>query len=107
MLFSPEEYGGGVGEHICEVGCSMDPVLLRKPAEYAHFVAQLLQRNIIRFTCTPKSRLGIFFVRKKNGKLRLIVDCRKVNAVFRTPPKGHVVSSAVFGDLEQHVEEQV
>ena len=106
MLLSPEEYGG-VMEHIDSIGCYMDPVLSRNPNMYAHFVLQLLRANIIRFSKTPKSRLGVFFVRKKNGKLRLIVDCRQVNAVFKTPPKGHVVSSAVFGDIEQHINEQM
>ena len=67
----------------------------------------LFRSNIIRFSRSPKSRLGVFFVRKKNGKLRLIIDCRKVNAIFKTPPKGHVVSSAAFGDLEKHMEEQI
>ena len=56
------------------------------------------------FLSNPKSRLGIFFVRKKSGKLRLIIDCRRTNAIFKKPPKGHVVTSTAFGELEQHLE---
>ena len=106
MLLGPEEHGVAM-ESIHEVGCYMDPILQRNPKEYAKFVGSLYVRNLVRFSRSPQSRLGVFFVRKKSGNLRLIVDCRKINSVFKKPPKGHVVSSAVFGELQLHVDEQL
>ncbi len=77
MLLSPEEYGAVI-EHISDIGCYMDPILQRNHGEYC--------------SCA-----------KKSGKLRVIIDCRRANAIFKIPPKGHVVSSAAFGELEQHI----
>ena len=35
-----------------------------------------------------ESDVGVFFVLKKSGKLRIILDCRRTNQRFRTPPSG-------------------
>ena len=37
-------------------------------------------------TLRPVCVLGAFFAEKKKGRSRLIVDCRKANALFASPP---------------------
>ena len=47
-----------------------------------------------------ESLLGIFFVPKKNGKLRIILDTRDVNGFFSRPPSTRLPSAAAFSSLE-------
>jgi hypothetical protein len=42
----------------------------------------------------------MFFVSKKNGKLRLIIDCRRVNQLLRLPPRTPLASSAAFAEVQ-------
>eukprot|EP00959_Pyramimonas_sp_CCMP1952_P123059 2572426-Pyramimonas_sp.AAC.1 len=44
--------------------------------------------------------VGIFFVRKKSGKLRLIVDARSVNQNLRRPTSIQLASTAAMVGLE-------
>ena len=44
--------------------------------------------------------LGIVFVRKKSGQLRLIFDTRKMNVAFHDPPKTDLPSADAFTRLE-------
>ncbi len=44
--------------------------------------------------------LGLFFVRNKNGRLRVIVDTRDVNGSFRDPPSTRLPSAAALPSLE-------
>ena len=102
MLLSPEEYGAVV-EHVDEIGCHNDPVLMSSTSNYADFVADLLKRGIV----CMSSRLGRFFVREKSGKLRCIIDCRRTTLIFRKPPTGRCGSSATFCELELGLSEQL
>ena len=43
---------------------------------YGDFLKELHDRGLIRWGHYAKPRLGMFFVKKKNGKLRLIFDTR-------------------------------
>ena len=54
------------------------------------FLKLLFKCGLIGFNKSSQvlSEVGIFFVRKKSGKLRLILDCRRTNQYFRTPPSG-------------------
>ena len=44
--------------------------------------------------------LSLFFVWKKNGTLRLVLDCRQVNQVFKDPPGVSLGSLSALGNLE-------
>ena len=41
--------------------------------------------GLIVLTLRPACVLGVFFVKEKENRLRLIVDCRKANALFAPP----------------------
>jgi hypothetical protein len=57
----------------------MDIVLQRDEIKYQDFVLSLYKRGVIQFTHRPKDRITPFFVTKKSGALRLVLDCRAVN----------------------------
>ena len=65
-----------------------DPKLFKSSRSYLQFLAKLYSLGMVRFVQAKgrKGNMGIFFVRKKDGSLRLIFDTRKLNCKFRTPP---------------------
>ena len=42
----------------------------------------------------------VYFVTKKRGKIRIILDTRDVNGFFKSPPSTHLPSAAAFAALE-------
>ena len=64
----------------------MDERLKGDAALYASFVAQLLEAGLVRFGRRSQTIVTPFFVNKKNGRLRLVLDCRPANRCFRVPP---------------------
>ena len=89
MILSPEEYEGEV-EHHGIAGSHTDPILKNSKKKYLEFLKLLFKCGLIGFNKSSQvlSEVGIFFVRKKSGELRLILDCRRTNQYFRTPPSG-------------------
>lgn len=85
IFVSGDEWG-----HIVEKGGAirpyMDEVLRHDHQQYFTFVKDLFDRGMITFTTKPRAIITPFFVAKKNGKLRLVLDCRGVNQMFRPPP---------------------
>eukprot|EP00438_Fugacium_kawagutii_P031465 Skav222634 [mRNA] locus=scaffold10:187684:190948:+ [translate_table: standard] len=67
--------------------CYQDPKL-NDPATYAGFLKRLLDLNLVEASLQPpKELVGLFFVRKKNNMIRLIMDCRRSNCHFAEPDK--------------------
>ncbi|CAE8610344.1 unnamed protein product, partial [Polarella glacialis] len=85
MLLAPDEWGAVV-ESGKRVVPYMDAVLSNDPAKYISFIRGLFERGMIRFVSHPLDRITPFFVVKKNGKLRLVLDCRRVNTRFKKCP---------------------
>ena len=72
-------------------GCYVDPILEHDPVQYAGFVADMYRCKLARFDVTPVSKCGLFFVSKKpkpdgTVRLRLVIDARRSNRLFREPP---------------------
>ena len=85
MLLDDEEWGEVI-EHETPIKPYMDTTLQNDPIKYGQFVKDLWEKGMLRFTSEPKDLVTPFFVVKKNGKLRFILDCRGVNKRFRPPP---------------------
>ncbi|CAK0825783.1 unnamed protein product, partial [Prorocentrum cordatum] len=62
-----------------------DAKLMQSKSSYASFVADLYDAGLVKFGSLRESTLGIFFVPKSDGKLRLIFDTRCVNQLFEPP----------------------
>ena len=99
MLLSPEERAA-VLERGLEGECFLDPVLQHDAKQYHRFIAELHSCNLLHFTCSPKVQIGAFAVTKKNSKQRLIIDARRTNRLFRTPPSTLLGSVDTWTRLE-------
>ena len=99
MLLSEEERAA-VLEKGLEGDMYLDPVLSNNTQAYLGFIADLFSCNILGFTSRPKMQVGAFFVSKKNGKQRLVIDARRANRLFRTPPSTCLGSVDCYGRLE-------
>ena len=65
---------------------------------YISVVNKLLQSGMLAPSLGCRSQAGIFFVRKKSGRLRMIVDGKQGDQRMRPPPKTSMPSTArVFG----------
>ena len=77
----------------------VDPAF-NSPKIYVQFLMQMHSRQLLQFTTGGKTYLGVFFVTKKNGKLRVILDTRIVNCLFKKPPKTRLPTPAALTSLE-------
>ena len=76
-----------------------DFALSRNPGEYAHFVHRLLRLGLVELRSYQPATIGVFFVRKKNGRLRLIFDTRILNSHFVEPAHSCLPSPAAWCDF--------
>lgn len=93
MLLSPEEMAA-VQERGFENDCYSDPQLSNDTNQYHAFISDLHSCNLIRYTIRLRVQVGAFVVTKKQGKQRLIIDARRANKLFRTPP------STILGSVD-------
>lgn len=76
-----------------------DPALLVH-SNYLHLLTALNDAHILTWTVRPRGRVAAFFVWKKNGKLRLVLDIRQVNVVFRDPTHVDLGNIGALAELE-------
>ena len=77
-----------------------DSTLEDDPVTYRSFIRSLNERNMLRFEFASQEEVGIFCVEKKNGKLRLIVDCRRLNQRMRCPPRARLASTGAMAEFQ-------
>ena len=58
-----------------------DPAL-GDPAVLQNFMGELSSAGVLSFRKRCRSKVGVFFVVKKDGSLRLVVDCRAVRSCY-------------------------
>ena len=78
----------------------MDEKLRASPQAYADFVVELLERGMVDLVSQAASVITPFFVKKKNGKQRLVLDCRASNCLFHAPPDVALAAGYSFSQLE-------
>lgn len=78
----------------------MDLSLRSDRGKYLGLLDELWKRGWLDFTRNPFSRAGLFCVRKKSGKLRLIIDIRRSNAMFHFPLDMHLVAVEQLSEIE-------
>ena len=79
-----------------------DEVLRRNRKTYVKFVRELLKLGLFRVTFDCKSEVGILFVSKKNGSLRMIIDARPANDLMRKPPHTPLCNSEILSSIESN-----
>jgi len=85
------------------IGKYFDPVLAANPALYHQFVSELFASGVVGFTTTTRCQAGVFFVSKKNDRLRVIVDARRTNSLCRRPPRTRLGSIEALCQVELDV----
>ena len=83
----------------------MDERLKQSPELYHRFIKDLWERNMIDFSHERVSTVTPFFVVKKSGKLRLVLDCRATNELFRPPPDIAMPAGYSFSQLQMSDED--
>ena len=83
----------------------MDVVLRTSRAKYLAFVKDLIERRLVQVTLDPKEHVTIFFVKKKDHSLRMVVDSRRPNRlrVVRAYRAGQTLQPFVRGRLDEKV----
>ncbi|CAK0897361.1 unnamed protein product, partial [Prorocentrum cordatum] len=77
-----------------------DKTLQSDTDEYQRFVQDLLARDMVELRTRREFEVGVFFVKKKSGRLRLIVDARAVNQALKRPPTIHMASTAALVNMD-------
>ena len=99
-MLLPPEVAAVIQEVRGEPGCRNDPRLLRSARSYARLVRQTMKIGLTALTLRPACVLDGFFVKKKENRLRLIVDCRTANALFAPPPTVELLSGDGLSRVE-------
>ena len=68
---------------------------------------EMYSRGLLRFTRNPLSYVGVFFVKRKDGTIRLILDARRTNRLFRKPPHVELLTAEGLGKIEVQLPEGV
>ena len=91
----------GVSQPYC------DPELLRSPQVYGRFLQEMHARGLVDFEESGgrAASLGIFFVKKKDGKQRIIFDTRMINCDFVSPETVSLPTAGSLGGVEVDPEE--
>ena len=64
-----------------------DPSLVRSPAKMRQSLHAIHEVGLLGFRHHAKAFASAFFIRKKNGNQRVIIDGKQANACHREPPK--------------------
>ena len=93
-----------VEELLKEIGPAqaMGTVLQRRGFLYGKFLGELIDNGILEVAGTVRATAGVFFVKRKDGKARLIFDTRVPNAHFRSPPATRLASGDALSELNMH-----
>lgn len=80
----------------------MDPVPARSTRQYKYFIKELSRRGLVRFRAADNGYffVGIFFVVKKSGQLRMVFDTRVANCDFVPAASTRLPSVASFAGVE-------
>eukprot|EP00974_Lingulodinium_polyedra_P133641 11226424-Lingulodinium_polyedra.AAC.1 len=82
----------------------MDAVLAADAGAYRRFILDLQGRGLVGWTRKPLERAAVFFVHKKDGMQRMIIDCRRANRRFRAPPGVVLATPECLARLEMESE---
>ncbi len=77
-----------------------DPLLKQDGEAYVSFLHELKSRDMCAFQVEkPLEQVGVFFVVRKDGRLRLILDARRVNQRMYPSPPVRLASAAALNEI--------
>ena len=77
-----------------------DPTLKRDRGKLDHLLRRMAALNLAGFRRKAKAKVGLFFVKKKDDNIRLIIDGRQANRCHRPPPKTRLGSVSATCELD-------
>ena len=83
-----------------EVRPYMDKVLEHDRLAYRSFLKELEHRGLVEWRRRCRSKVAVFFVKKKDGQLRMVLDCRGTNQLFLPPPAVGLTTSESMCRIE-------
>ena len=106
MMLQDAANWGIFSEEAAKIKTYNDP-MLRNKTFFLEFLRKLDGAGILSYCHGPRGRVGAFCVSKKPKEIegimverqRLILDCRRVNLLFRAPPVTELGSLPAVGDL--------
>ena len=101
MLRSPQDYTQYIANSK-PLKPYIDPELADHPSTFSEFLTRLHDAGMLRFRLAKErsGALGLFFIKKKDGTLRLIFDTRKLNRQFKEPPHTDLPTASAMSHLE-------
>ncbi|CAK0852231.1 unnamed protein product [Prorocentrum cordatum] len=89
-----------------EIKIYTDPLLANSRRRYSTFVKDPKRKGLVGFTRDPKEFVGVFFVwKKERASMRMVLDCRRSNQRFVTPPGVELLSTDGLGRIECDAEQ--
>ena len=79
--------------------CYHDPVFTAN-RKICRLCGEVCPKRLGALCSKVSERVRVFFVRKKDGNLRLIVDCRRTNQMFFDPPGVDILTGDRFSQIE-------
>ncbi|CAK0868029.1 unnamed protein product, partial [Prorocentrum cordatum] len=77
-----------------------DPHLAGSPDARVRFVRRLAERGLVGYRRRIRARVGCFFVEKKGGFIRLVVDARETNRTHWSPPHAALGTPAALAEQD-------
>ena len=101
FLQSPEQMLREESTDLSDFQPYWDPLLRGSTKTYKKFIKMLHKAGCLTYTQRPKGFCGVFFVRKSDGqKIRMIIDARGTNKMFKEPPGVDLLTSDGFARVE-------
>ncbi|CAK0888003.1 unnamed protein product, partial [Prorocentrum cordatum] len=77
-----------------------DPILKNNRRARIDFIKRLASVGLVGFRLSIRGRIGAFFVGKKDGSLRLVLDGREPSSLRRRPPHAALGSAGALAGLD-------
>ena len=99
-MFASDEALGMLYEERNHIKPYVDEVFQRDHEQRVQFIRDVHARGMVEFREVAQSIITPFFVTQKNGRLRLVLDCRASNRLSAPPPDIALAAGYSFGQLE-------
>ena len=98
VMLSAEEWAGVV-DRLDPLEAYWSPVLKFIKSKCIHFIAELYHSSMIIWRRSVRETVGLFVVKKKQNRQRLICDARRANRRFKIPPSIKLCTAAGLSEL--------
>ena len=99
-LLRPLPQVRALNEALGDANSYMDERMTSSKRVYAQVIKKCQNVGILTLSLSSKSTNGVFFVKRKDSRLRMIIDCRRTNRLLLSPPGTDLITGEGLGELE-------